>query len=359
MSASPAGGDRDMLKVAVALVAILVIIAALASFFAPAFQRTVTEGIIKLVAVVGMSIFIGNSGVSSFGHVSFMAWGGYLSALLTMPPAKKAVLLELPASLEQIHLPWPVATPIVCSLAALGALAVGLPLMRLKGIALPMATFAVLAITYVVTLNWQSVTGGRQALVGLPLFTTLWISVGAAAITIAAAALYHRSRHGLLLRCSRENEVAAAATGINVSRERLLAFVLSAFFVSLGGVLFAHLLGTMTANTFYLDLTFVTLAMLVVGGSRSLTGACTGVLLVSAVQEVFRSIERGIDLGIATLSAPPGLQEIALALILLIVLIARPDGIMGDREIDTGRWLTRLTRRRTGRSAGEDVKPKE
>lgn len=339
MSEPSTRAETDMLRVAAVLIAVLVVIAAVCSLAAPAFQRTATEAVIKLIAVVGMSIFIGNSGVSSFGHVSFMAWGGYLSALLTMTSAKKSVLLDLPDVIEQLHLPWPLALPLVCLIAALGALAIGYPLMRLKGIALPMATFAVLAITYVVALNWRSVTGGRQALVGLPLFTTLWLAVVAAAVTIVAAALYHRSRHGLLLRCSRENEVAAAATGIDVSRERLVAFVLSAFFVALAGVLFAHLLGTMTANTFYLDLTFVTLAMLVVGGQRSLTGACSGVLLVSAVQEVFRSIERGISLGPATISAPPGLQEIALALIMLLVLIARPEGLMGDREIDAGRML--------------------
>ncbi len=342
MGGQAARRDTGMLKVAGVLIVILVALAALASLGAPAFQRTATEAVIKLIAVVGMSIFIGNSGVSSFGHVSFMAWGGYLSALLTMTPQKKSVMLDLPDVVELIHLPWPLAMPIVCLLAALGALAIGYPLMRLKGIALPMATFAVLAITYVVALNWRSVTGGRQALVGLPLFTTLWVAVAAAAVTIIAAALYHRSRRGLLLRCSRENEVAAAATGIDVSRERLVAFVISAFFVALAGMLFAHLLGTMTANTFYLDLTFVTLAMLVVGGPRSLTGACTGVLLVSAVQEIFRSIERGFELGPMTVSAPPGLQEIALALILLLVLIARPDGIMGDAELDASRLLSRF-----------------
>ena len=341
MAAREVPVQGDVVKVAVLLIGILVAIGLGASLTPPAFQRTVTEALVKLVVVVGMWIFIGNSGVSSFGHVSFMAWGGYLSALLTIPVEKKSVLLDLPDWLEQISLPWPLATPIVCLIAALAALLVGIPLMRLKGIALPMATFAVLAVTHVVTLNWKEVTGGRQALVGLPLFTTVWVAVVAAAITILAAAFYHRSRRGLLLRCSRENEVAAAATGIDVTRERLIAFVLSAFFVALGGVLFAHLLGTMTANTFYLDLTFVTLAMLVVGGSKSLTGACAGVLLVSAVQEIFRTIERGIHLGSLTLSAAPGLQEIALALILLFILIARPDGIMGDREAALPGWLDR------------------
>ena len=72
----------------------------------------------------------------------------------------------------------------------------------------------------------------------------------------------------------------------------------------------------MTANTFYLDLTFVTLTMLVVGGMRSLTGACAGVALVSVVSELFRTIERGASFGDLTIKAPPGLQEIALAIIL-------------------------------------------
>jgi branched-chain amino acid transport system permease protein len=140
------------------------------------------------------------------------------------------------------------------------------------------------------------------------------------------------------LRCSRESEVAAAATGIDVAHERRIAFVISAAIVAMGGVLFAHFLGTMTANTFYLDLTFVTLTMLVVGGMRSLTGACTGVALVSIVSELFRSIERGIDLGVFTLEAPPGLQEIALALVLLVILLTRPHGLVGDWELTWSSW---------------------
>ena len=123
--------------------------------------------------------------------------------------------------------------------------------------------------------------------------------------------------------------MAAAATGIDVERERLIAFVLSAVIVAMGGVLFAHFLGTMTANTFFLDLTFVTLTMLVVGGMRSLTGACAGVAFVSVVSELFRSIERGIEVGGHIIEAPPGLQEIALAVILLAILIMRPHGLVG------------------------------
>jgi len=217
--------------------------------------------------------------------------------------------------------------------AAIIALLVAAPLMRLRGIALPMATFALLVIVHVVALNWQSVTGGRQALVGLPRFTGLWTAVGGAALALVVATIYQQTRHGLALRCSRESEVAAAATGIDVGRERLIAFVLSAVVVAMGGVLFAHFLGTMTANTFFLDLTFVTLTMLVVGDMRSLLGACAGVALVSVVSELFRSLERGIDMGGHVIEAPPGLQEIALAVILLVILIMRPHGLVGDWQL--------------------------
>ena len=154
-----------------------------------------------------------------------------------------------------------------------------------------------------------------------------------AAAALSWPAIYRQTRHGLALRCSRESEVAAAATGIDVERERLIAFVLSAMVVAMGGVLFSHFIGTITANTFYLDLTFVTLTMLVIGGMRSLTGACAGVALVSIVSELFRSIERGIPIGDHVIAAPPGLQEIALAVILLAILILRPNGLMGDWEL--------------------------
>jgi branched-chain amino acid transport system permease protein len=328
---------RPDLLTALLLSALLLAIVAAASFAPPAFQRTVTEALILLVVVVGLYIFIGNSGVVSFGHVTFMAIGGYVSALLTLPEQKKHVLLSLPPMLEQLQLPGLASAVLAPAFAGLVALLVGLPLIRLRGIALPMATFALLVIAHVVAQNWKEVTGGRQALVGLPQFTNLWTALAGAIAALFAAALYQQWWRGLLLRCSREDEAAAAATGIDIDRERLVAFVLSAVFLGLGGVLFAHFLGTVTANTFYLDITFVTLAMLVVGGMRSLTGAFVGTAIVTIVEELFRSIEKGIDLGAFTLSAPPGLQEIALALVLLLILIFRRDGLMGDLEL--GRFV--------------------
>ena len=318
---------------ATAISVLLLLVVLAAGYAAPAFQRTVIESLIDLLVVVGLYIFIGNSGVVSFGHISFMAIGGYASAILTMTVQKKHVLLQLPGFLEHLQLPSLPAAILAAGFAAFIAWLIGMAFIRLRGIALPMATFAMLMIVHVVAQNWNEVTGGRRALVGLPQFVGLWTALLGAVVALAAAAFYQQWRRGLLLRCSRENEVAAEASGIDIARERLLAFVVSAFFVALGGVLFAHFLGTITANSFYLDLTFVTLAMLVVGGMRSLTGAFVGTAVVTIVSEVFRSIERGIDLGGFTLAAPPGLQEIGLALILLLILIFRRDGLVGDFEI--------------------------
>jgi branched-chain amino acid transport system permease protein len=341
------------LTTAVLLAVLLLAGVLLTTLGPPALQRTATEALIKLVVVAGMFIFVGNSGVLSFGHVSFMAIGGYVSAILTLPVIKKGALLDLPTALEQIQLSPALGALVAAFVAALVALLVGAPLMRLRGIALPMATFALLVITHTVASNWREVTGGRQALVGLPAYTTLWIAYGAAVVTLVVAAAYKQSRHGLLLQCSRENEVAAAATGVDIARERLIAFILSAFFVALGGVLFAHFLGTVTANTFYLDMTFVTLAMLVVGGMRSLTGACVGTIAVSVISEGFRTIERGVSVGGLEIAAPPGLQEIALALIMLAILIFRPQGLVAGQELGLpGRPGGRVQQQKTVRSGG-------
>ena len=264
-----------------------------AGYTAPAFQRTVIESLIDLLVVVGLYIFIGNSGVVSFGHISFMAIGGYASAILTMTVQKKHVLLQLPGFLEHLQVPSLPAVILAAGFAAFIAWLIGMAFIRLRGIALPMATFAMLIIVHVVA---QTGRGDRRAprFGGPAAIRRPLDGVLGAAVALAAAA-FQQWRRGLLLRCSRENEVAAEASGIDIARERLLAFVVSAFFVALGGVLFAHFLGTITANSFYLDLTFVTLAMLVVGGMRSLTGAFVGTAVVTIVSEVFRSIERGID----------------------------------------------------------------
>ncbi len=332
------------------LAGVLLLVAVVASFTAPAMQRVVTETLILVTAVVGLYVFIGNSGVTSFGHISFLAIGAYVSAVLTLPPAKKAVLLALPDWLAQVQLPVPLAAGIGALASGLVALVAGGPIMRLRGVAPSMAAFALLIIVHTVAQNWKAVTGGRQALVGLPLATGIWSALAVAVAVVVVAAWYQQTRRGALLRCTRENEVAAESIGIDITRERLIAFVLSAVICGLSGVEFAHYLGTVTANTFFLAKTFITLAMLVVGGMRSLSGAVAGVLVLSAVSEFFRSLEQGIEFFGTTVAARPGLEEVALSLIMLVILLYRRDGLFGDAEAGP-----LLARRLARRRASSDV----
>jgi branched-chain amino acid transport system permease protein len=136
-----------------------------------------------------------------------------------------------------------------------------------------------------------------------------------------------------MLRATREDEVAAKASAIGIFRVRLGAFVLSAAIVGVGGALWAHFLGVLTADSFYLSLSFITLSMLVVGGLGSLSGAVLGVIVVTGVVEGLRTLEGGLSLGKMTLSLPPGSQEIGLGLVLALIMIFRPTGLTRGREL--------------------------
>ena len=316
--------------------AIVVVVAVSAAVAPPATQRIVTDSLLKLIVVVGTYIFIGNSGVLSFGHIGFMAIGAYGSAWLTIPPVTKKVLLPaLPEFLMQAHLDPFSATVIAGLAAALVALLAGLPLMRLSGIAASIGTFTILAITHATFSNWTSMTGGQGSLFGLPASTDLFVAASWSLAAITGAWLYQRSRFGFRLRSSSQDLPAARAHGVNVTRERLLAFVISAFFVGAAGALHAHFLGVVSANQYFLDLTFITLAMLVVGGIASLSGAVTGVVVVSVLAELLRRFEGGFEIAGAAIPALPGLREVGLASLLLLILVHRPRGVTAGREV---RW---------------------
>jgi branched-chain amino acid transport system permease protein len=318
----------------VALVAIVLAIAVIAAFAPPVLQRRVTFGLINLVAVVGLYVFVGNSGVLSFGNVAFMAVGAYTSALFTMRPAQKSVFLpDLPDWLAAVELP--VAGGILAGaiVAAVFALVAGWPLMRLSGISASIATFAVLVVTYVVLGNWTTVTGGQNSLMGVPIAIGIWWAAAGAVFAIVVAFAYQETRSGLMLRASREDEAAAQASGVHVVRERLTAFVISGFVSGAAGALLGHFLGTVRVESFYLDLTFLIVAMLVIGGMRSLTGAVAGALAIAALTEILRQVEVGVTVGNETIAAPAGLGDAVLALLMLLIIIFRPKGIAGGREI--------------------------
>ena len=151
------------------LAVILVVLAALCSLGPVVLQRVATDALIKLVMVVGLYVFVGNSGVLSFGHASFMMLGGFGAAWLDVPVRYKSILMdELPAFLGQAEF-----HPGLAALAAMGwagafAFLIGIPLMRLSGIGAAIGTFSWLTIVFVVHAGWEEMTGGTSSFNGLP-----------------------------------------------------------------------------------------------------------------------------------------------------------------------------------------------
>jgi branched-chain amino acid transport system permease protein len=318
----------------ISLMVIVIVIALVAAVAPITVQRRVAEAFVTLVAVIGLYIFVGNSGFLSFGNVSFMAIGAYVSAILTMKPGAKAMFLPgLPELIKTAQ--WPTIPAALAGgiVAAVLAFLVGVPLMRLSGIAASIATFALLSITRIGIGNWDSVTGGQNSLLGLPIYTTVWIGLAWALVAMAAAFLYQETRSGLILRATREDEVAARAVGSNVYRHRLIAFVISGFFSAIAGVLLAHYLGVVRIETFYLDLTFNIVAILVIGGTGSLAGAVFGTIAISTMSELLRHVEMGFQLGPLHVAAPAGLADVIVALGMLLIILFRPKGITNGREV--------------------------
>lgn len=317
------------------LIVVLLVFTLLVTIFGDkSLARMAAQTLIRVTFVVGLWIFVGNSGVVSFGHAGYMAIGAYCSAWLTLAPQRKGLFLpDLWPFLANAE--WHVFPAAVVSglLAALIALLSGAAILRLSGIAASIATFAFLAIIYTVYSSWEGVTGATSSVVGLTRYADQWVTFGWASATVLAAAWYANSSSGLALRASREDEVAADASGINMYRHRLIALVVSAFFTGVAGALFGHALGVLNPNSFYLGITFITLAMLVVGGIGSLTGAVTGVLVLSIVIEALVRMERGMEIGETTLALPTGAQEIIIGVIMILVLILRPAGLTGGREL--------------------------
>jgi len=316
------------------LIAIVGAVTLLAVLGGEQWQTSLTEMLIRMVVVVGIWVFVGNSGVISFGHVGFMCVGAYAAAWATVDPDWKGIMLTgLPQALQDNAYPVPLALLGGGLLAAAVALVLGVAIMRLSGIAASIATFAFLMIVNSVYSNWDSVTGGTSSIIGIPTVIGPGLAFGFAAAAILAAHWFQVSRIGLMLRASRDDEVPAKASAVNIVRVRLVAFVISAGIVGTGGALWGHFLGVLTADTFYLTLSFVTLAMLVVGGLGSLSGAVAGVIVVTLVVQALRTLEQGVTVGGSSVTLPPGSQEIGLGLVLALIMIFRPMGLTQGREL--------------------------
>jgi branched-chain amino acid transport system permease protein len=283
--------------------------------------------------VVGLYVFAGNSGVISFGHASFVALGAFAAGMFSMEVQQKgAVFKELFPFIKDNHLGNLPTLLLATVLGGVFALVVGIPLVRLNGLAAGIATFAVLGITRNVLRNWTKVGPGAKAIPAVDETTGLAQSMLALILCIVVAFLYQCSASGRRLRATREDAAAAQGVGIRIYRERLIAFALSGAMSGFAGAVYVHLLGSISTDQVYLDLTFLVLAMLVVGGINSLWGAVLGGLAISLVNTVLSEGEQGMSLLGWTFTLPTSTSGIVLAALMVAVLLMRPLGLANGRE---------------------------
>lgn len=301
----------------------------------PYHQRLFFTFLINLIAVVGLQAFMGNSDITHFGHIGFMGISAYVTAILATPVAiKRSALSTAPFGLGAIEVSPLMAVFIAILVTLAIAFLVGLVMVRQNGIPATIATLAFLVIVHVVIMNWVDLTRGPRAFYGIPVKATLGWAIAAAVFAIFAARAFRDSKWGLQLRASSEDVAAASAIGVRIRKLRFAAWMLSAFLMAIAGALFSLFVGTISPKSFYFDLTFLTLAMLIVGGMHCVSGAVVGCVIVTVGTELTRMLESGVTVVGIELPEMFGLTGFFLGLVIVLSMTFRPSGILGSKEID-------------------------
>ncbi|HET7501049.1 MAG TPA: branched-chain amino acid ABC transporter permease [Kofleriaceae bacterium] len=318
----------------------------------PFYAKIVLDIGIAIVAASALNIVNGFGGQFSIGHAGFMMVGGYAAAWLTFygsiqlwgSPALHGGFL---GGGDLLFLAGCLLGGVI---AAVAGLIVGLPSLRLRGDYLAIVTLGFGEIMRVLIQRTGDVMnrtdaqaagmagtlghlGGSLGFGGVPTYTRIFYVYAAAAIVVVCAYRFKISSRGRALLAVRENEVAAEAVGINTARVKVQAFVMSAFFAGIGGALFAHELGT-TLNPRELGFqkSIDLVIMVVLGGMGSISGVVLAAAILTIMPELFREF--------ADYRMP------VYALALIIVMIVRPQGLLGIKEL----WDTALWRRLTGQT---------
>lgn len=320
-----------------ALTALLPIIIAVAviTFGSGAQERVLNLFLINLILVVGLQVFMGNSNIVNLGHISFMGIAGYAAAILTIPVAiKRTIIPNAPLGMATFQLGPIEGAVVAILLAMLIALIVGIVIVRESGISATILTLALLVIVHTILANWVDLTRGMRALYGVPMTVNTWSILALTVAVIFFGRWFRDSSIGLQLRASGESLIAAESSGVNVRLLRLVAWVLSSGVIALGGVLYVYLIGSVSPKSFYFDTTLLTLAMLILGGMNSISGAVIGVVVVTAGFEIMRYFESSPVIFGFKLPEFLGLTGFFLGLIIVLSMALRPKGVVGTEELD-------------------------
>lgn len=256
---------------------------------------------INVILAVSLHLVIGITGQFSIGHAGFLAVGAYISAIFT----------------TNLGWPFPVALLIGAFVAAIAGLIVGIPTLRLKGDYLAIATLGFAEIIRIVFLNIDYVGGAAGMQVD---YLTTWsYAFFAVLITIVVISNFTNSRHGRACIAVREDEIAADAMGINTTFYKVLAFAIGSFFAGLAGGLFSHNFFIIQPSQFGFLKSFDILIYVVLGGLGSLSGAIIAAILLTIISLYLQDF--------------PETRMIIYSLVLIIVMLYRPSGLMGTKEV--------------------------
>ncbi len=285
---------------------------------------------INIILATSLNLINGFTGQFSIGHAGFMAVGAYASAFFTntygLGIAQSLSFLGETGSSAVVLL---IAIALGALVAATMGLVVGIPSLRLKGDYLAIVTLGFAEIIRIVILNIDAVGGATGYQVrGYANF--LWVGIFAV-ITVVVIHNIVKSDTGRALVSIREDELAAEAMGVNTTRYKVASFAIGSGFAGVAGVLFAHYNKFLHTNDFQFIKSFEIIIMIVIGGMGSMTGAILGAVIVTLLPELLRYLP-DIQLGSMTIKFAD-LRLVIFALILILTMIIRPQGILGTMEI--------------------------
>ena len=284
---------------------------------------------INVILAVSLNLINGFTGLFSIGHAGFMAIGAYTSAAVSVygGPGLHGAIDPLIGTSAADTILLLVAIGAGSVLAAIAGVLVGIPALRLKSDYLAIATLGFGEIIRVIILNLD-VIGGARGLGDIPALAGFFWVYLFVIITILTVHRIVRSARGLALLAVREDDLAADVMGIDATRFKVTAFLIGSFFAGIAGGLFAHFLTYLHTNSFTFMRSIEIIVMVVLGGMGSITGSVASAGLLTVLPEVLRPLKE--------------FRMVIYSALLILLMLTRPQGVLGDRELDLRPWLARL-----------------
>ena len=266
------------------------------------YKGIITLALINIILAVSLNLIVGFTGQLCLGHAGFMSIGAYISAVIT----------------QKAGLPFIVSIFVGAIIACIFAALIGYPTLKLTGDYFAITTLAFCEIIRIVIMNIDAV-GGARGFTGIPKETNFTLAFLFMVITVIVIYNIIHSSQGRAMLSVRENEIAAESMGINAFKYKMMAFIIGAFFAGLAGGLYAHYMGYIQPASFDFNKSIDYLTFVVFGGMGSLSGSIIATIVLTFLPELLRGLGE--------------FRMLIYPLALIILMIFRPQGLLGDKEV--------------------------